>query len=213
MFGQEFCNNSVIALILLLPSVTSSSWLSTTDSGPIISVQIIKKLIRDTYTPLLQALSSWLRSGFTRTYLHCLPPTLNDEAFEAINGYNFSRRLHYKVVYLINEFLKSECATYNIRFIDIWDEVTIDDRLSDNYTLDDTHLNKQACSLAIKAILSDIANNPDPKALGLQYHKLLLSCVQDYKSNTNVVHSNNDYYESFKAKSLYISILFSIIIS
>tara|TARA_B100000674_G_C37981726_1_gene982859 strand:- start:31537 stop:33159 length:1623 start_codon:yes stop_codon:yes gene_type:complete len=189
-----------------LPSVSSSSWLSTTDSGPVISVQIIKKLIRDTYTPLLQALSQLVRSGFTRTYLHCLPPpTLNNEAFEAINGYSFSRRFHYKVVYLINEFLKSECTSHNIRFIDIWDEVTIDDRLSDNYTLDDTHLNKQACSLAIKAILSDIANNPDPKALGLQYHKLLLSCVQDYKSNTNAIHSNNDYYESFKAKSLYVS--------
>jgi len=189
-----------------LPSVTSSSWLSTTDSGPVISVQIIKKLIRDTYTPLLQALSQLVRSGFTRTYLHCLPPpTLNDEAFEAINGYNYSRRLHYKVVYLINEFLKSECPSYNIRFLDIWDQVTIDDRLSDHYTLDDTHLNKQACSLAIKAILSDIADNPDPKALGLQYHQLLLSCLQDYKSSKNLASNNSSFHEAFKAKSLYVS--------
>ena len=194
-------------LDFVLPSVrSSSSWLSTSDSGSVVSVQIIKKLIRDIYTPLLKALSQLTRAGFTRTYLHCLPPpTLNDAEFESINGYNYPRRLHYKVVYLINEFLKTECSSYNIRFLDIWSQVTIDDRLSNDYILDHTHLNKKACALAVKAIISDIADNPDPKALAVQYHQLLLSSIEDYKSTENYAHNNKDLYDAFKSKSLYVS--------
>ena len=108
-----------------IASLSESSWLNSVDREKFISVQIVKKLIQDTYTPLVKALAYLIKLGFTRTYLHCLPPpTLDDEKFKDINDYYFPRKLHYKVVYLVNQFLKEECAKHRVGFIDIWDSVT-----------------------------------------------------------------------------------------
>ena len=166
-------------------SISSSSWLNAVDRDKFISVQIVKKLIRDTFTPLIKALVALNKQGFHRTYLHCIPPpTLNDEKFEEINEYSYPRRLHYKIVYLINNFLRDECCRLHVKFIDIWNKVTLDDSLLDEYCLDHTHLNDHACRHTVEFILEDMFNKPDPKALDQQYIDLYSSSKKEFQDSS-----------------------------
>lgn len=189
-----------------IPAISNDSWLSNTDSSRIISIQIIRKLIRDTYKPLLVALGGLIKGGFHRIYLHSIaPPTLNDEKFAELNGYTFSRLVHYKTVYLVNEYLESQCPLYNIRFINTWDKVTERDELLEEFVLDHIHLNKKACAFAIREIIKDIYFNADPKALALRYQELTTESIKSYQKELNKDETSLSMFESFNQTSLYYS--------
>jgi len=188
-----------------IPSVPETSWLNSVDRDKFISIQIVKKLIRDSYDPLVKALAYLTKLGFTRTYLHCLPPpTIDDKKFKEINEYSFPRKLHYKVVYLVNQFLKEECAKHRVGFIDIWSSVTKNDLLLDDYYFDHTRLNEKAWLHTIEFLLKDIYDNPDPRALDQQYIDLYSATKEELQKSVPADTSfNRAQFDDFAKQSLY----------
>lgn len=180
-------------------------WFKVSESENFISSQLVKKLIQDTYKPLFKGLNILLQGGFQRIYLHSIaPPTLNSEKFELINGYNYSRRIHSKVVYITNLILEEECKRIGVHFINAWQKfVTKDGKLSDVYHLDHTHLNKKAAQETIRLIIDNLFNHPDPKALNSKYSKLYIEAKQDFLA-TPLGHklSNSNLSEKFAELSI-----------
>ncbi len=179
-------------------------------SNDYISTGIIRELIKNTFAPLVKGLSILKKSGFTRTYLHCLPPpTQDNEKFFEMNNYYFNRALHTKIVYFCNETLKSMCSDCGITFIDTWKKTTNDNGfLNDEYNLDHNHLNKKSVIHTIQSVVDDIHDSPDPKALTLPYKKITESAQKHSKlmlAADNTTFQTNRYTtldEAFDGKAV-----------
>ena len=108
--------------------------------------------------PYLRGLELLAGLGFANLYVHALPPpTLDDAAFEAMNGFAAPARLRYKATRLFNAVLREFAADYPaFAFLDTWDRVTANGVLTDDFYLDDSHLNRRAAAYVVTNLLRDL---------------------------------------------------------
>lgn len=112
--------------------------------------------------PLFRGLRLLERAGFTRIFLHALPPqTVDDAEYQRLTGMRVPVRLRYKATLLFNALL-CEFTRQNpgIRFIDTWDATTAGGKLAPGFLLDHWHLNKEAAYLTVEAVLDELLGTP-----------------------------------------------------
>jgi hypothetical protein len=97
--------------------------------------------------------------GFEHVYVHALPPqTLDDDAFERVNGFRAAARLRYKATRVFNAVLRDFVRDYpEFGIVDTWDRVTTNGVLDPAFHLDDSHLNRRGALLAVEDVLADLA--------------------------------------------------------
>ena len=83
------------------------------------------------------------------------PPSLDQERFEALHGFNCPIDTRYKATVLFNVVLKETCAKAGATMISIWSEV-VDERgyLRAEFELDGVHLNRVASLPTLRRIIS-----------------------------------------------------------
>lgn len=124
-----------------------------------VPLQLVFELANRALLPLVDGLTSLYNMGFTSVYLHCVPPpTLDDEEFQNINGFYSPVRLRYKSALFFNRVLKDTCTPRGIRFLDIWDEVTVRGKLNPEFHVDGTHLNVKAAYITLNTLLDSVVN-------------------------------------------------------
>ena len=137
--------------------------LPTATTTQIVPFQLVFQLANQVLGPLFEGLTTLHNMGFTSLYLHCVPPpTLDDEEFEKINNFFSPVRLRYKSALLFNRIFRDTSAQRGIRFLDIWDQVTLRGRLNPEFHIDGTHLNVKAAYLTLNALLDSMVNDPRP---------------------------------------------------
>jgi hypothetical protein len=108
--------------------------------------------------PLFQGLRHLEKTGFSKTFLHTLPPqTADDAEFAAHAGFHAPARLRYKVTVLFNAMFR-EFARQNpeIGLIDTWDSTTLDGQLDPRFLADHWgHLNKEAARVTVDRVLEE----------------------------------------------------------
>jgi len=123
--------------------------------------QLVSQLANQVLGPLFSGLLGLYNMGFTSLYLHSIPPpTLSDEEFEKINGFFSPVRLRYKSALLFNQMFRDVASQTSIRFLDIWDDVTIDNALDPRFHIDGTHLNVDAAYITLQKLLTSIVRDP-----------------------------------------------------
>jgi hypothetical protein len=107
--------------------------------------------------PLFRGLRLLERAGFSRLFLHSLPPqTVVDAEYQRLTGMHVPVRLRYKATVLFNALLR-EFTRQNqgIGLIDTWDLTTANGKLAPGFLLDHWHLNKEAAYLTVDALLDE----------------------------------------------------------
>ena len=114
--------------------------------------------VRRLLAPYFRGLVVLARLGFEHLYLHALPPqTLDDDAFERINGFRAPARLRYKATRLFNAVLRDFVRDYpEFGLVDTWQRVTGNGVVDPAFHLDDSHLNRRAALLAVEDVLADL---------------------------------------------------------
>lgn len=107
--------------------------------------------------PFLQAMAFFARLGFQKVFVHELrPPTLDDAVFERIQGFRRAAIVRYKATALFNYVLRHGCERAGVRFLEIWNDVTVDGRLDPAYELDGVHLNRRAAMITLRRLLEKV---------------------------------------------------------
>jgi hypothetical protein len=133
---------------------------------------MVLDLATQVLSPLFNGLVLLRDMGFTSLYLHSIPPpTLDDEEFEKIHGFASPVRLRYKSTMLFNRVLKDTCAQYNIRFLDIWDDVTVDNLLDEQFAIDGVHLNSKAAYITLQKLMESLVHE-DRASVAARYEYL-----------------------------------------
>jgi hypothetical protein len=128
-----------------------------------VSMDLVLNLFNQVASPLFNGLAALYKSGFTRTYLHSVPPpTLNDGEFEWMHGFHTPARLRYKAAALFNSCFASFCQQYKIGFLNIWDDVTIHNALNPEYYLDGCHLHPKSVPITLTKLMTALAADPRP---------------------------------------------------
>ena len=112
--------------------------------------------------PLFRGLRLLERAGFSRMFLHALPPqTVDDAEYQRLTGMHVPVRVRYKATLLFNALFR-EFARQNpaIGFIDTWDATTAGGKLAPGFLLDHWHLNKEAAYLTVEALLDELLGVP-----------------------------------------------------
>lgn len=113
--------------------------------------------------PLFRMLVGLRDFGITRLAIASLPPpNRDDEEYTRLTGVTSRARTRYVVHLAINMLLRRFCEEANMRFIDIWNEVTERNVVKDGMLLDGVHLGyggaqsllRQYHSIALEAALS-----------------------------------------------------------
>lgn len=152
----------------------------------IIPFPLLKDLALKSLTPLFEGLKHLKSSGFRKLYLHNLPPpTLDDKAFESINGYVSPLLLRYKSTLLFNRLFEEFCQINDVAFLNIWDDVTIQNKLNPAYHLDHVHLNKDAAFIALNRLLNhQLVTMRGP--LLHRYEQVHSQALEAFKSSTPI---------------------------
>ncbi|HLG68805.1 MAG TPA: hypothetical protein VK009_00115 [Chloroflexota bacterium] len=128
-----------------------------------VQFNLVLQLANQILSPLLNGLMTLYNVGFTSLYVHSIPPpTLSDEEFEKINGFFSPVRLRYKAALLFNRIFRDLASQTNIRFLDIWDEVTIHNALNPEFHIDGTHLNVRAAYITLQKLITSAICDPRP---------------------------------------------------
>lgn len=134
-----------------------------------IPFELVLDLAQKMLKPLSSGLSLLKNMGFSKLFLHCLAPqTLDDEAYERINGYHSPLVLRYKATILFNHLLEKLALEANVHFVNTWPEVTENNRLNPRFFLDHIHLNKHAAKISLRKILS-LQTFINPEVIKEQY--------------------------------------------
>ncbi|MDP7034961.1 MAG: hypothetical protein QF752_10765 [Planctomycetota bacterium] len=127
----------------------------------IIPSQLVLQLAEKLVLPLFQGLIGLAKMGFSNIYLHNLPPqTVDDDHYEKVNGYRCPAIIRYKATLFFNYLFRNYSAQSDIRFLDVYDDVTTEGRVDPAYELDGVHLNRRAALLTLEKVLIDRLNVP-----------------------------------------------------
>ncbi len=122
---------------------------------------LVEDLVAQALAPLRRGLTTFAEKGFDWVYLLALrPPSLDDEALTRTWQFASRPHLRYKVAMLMNERMAAVAAETGARFIDLWNEMTINGVFDERFELDHMHTNKEAAFLAVERILDDIQIRP-----------------------------------------------------
>lgn len=144
----------------ILPFKVNLEHFSPIQEPQMIPLNLIIELANKMIQPLFKGLKLLKQSGFEKLYIHCLPAqTLDDKAYEKINGYFSPALLRYKSTLLFNFLFEKFCRKFDINFINIWKEVTVNNQLNPIYHLDHIHLNKQAAFLSLEKLITHQASS------------------------------------------------------
>jgi hypothetical protein len=131
-----------------------------------------RELTRNALAPLAEALLEFRKMGLPRVLVMELPPpSLDDERFQASNGFACPVDTRYKATLLFNEVLREVCARAGAIVVDIWPEL-VDERgyLRSELELDGVHLNRAGASRClVRMISAAITNNLDSCHNPLRY--------------------------------------------
>jgi hypothetical protein len=127
-----------------------------------LAVSFVRRLL----APYFRGLVMLARLGFEHLYLHALPPqSLDDDAFERINGFRAPARLRYKATRVFNDVLRDFVRDYpEFGLVDTWDRVTTNGVVDAGFHLDDSHLNRRGAVLAVEDVLADLTRRSVPAA-------------------------------------------------
>ena len=125
----------------------------------LISYDLVKNLYEQISEPLLKGLIGLRNLGFDNTFLLLPPPSPpNDDTFFALNEFTCSANLRTKVHYSFNQHLKEKLSRFALKYIDIWNFVTTNNVLNEDYLLDSCHLNSKASKIVIGELIAKISN-------------------------------------------------------
>jgi hypothetical protein len=126
---------------------------------PLVPFDFCQRLVEERMNPLLEGLLKFRSIGFTRTYLHCIvPPTLNEQRFPDLHGYDCPIATRYKAAKLFNDYLSAQCRKRGIPFLDVWPETTRNGYLLPKYELDGVHLCKEATRISLRLLAKHCLN-------------------------------------------------------
>lgn len=101
----------------------------------------------------LQAGLKLLKAQPLRLALHDLPPpTPSEQDFERIAGFRCPWSVRSKLTLLMNQALAELAAELELPLIQLWQQVTEQQRLKSDYLLDGVHLNHKAAELSLNQI-------------------------------------------------------------
>lgn len=110
--------------------------------------------------PLMRGMQHLRAMGFSNLFLHCMPPPgVDDDPFMHFNGFVAPAFLRYKAYLLFNHVLRAYCEKIGVGFVDVWDDVTIDNVLDPQYELDGTHLNRKAALFTVRHVLDTVTRS------------------------------------------------------
>lgn len=136
-------------------NVTDLEQLSSLESPTIIPYALVLEQAKKMLHPLLIGLQKLKTMGFQNVFIHNLPPpTLDEAAYQRLNGYSVPASLRYKATILFNLILEDYANQLELKFLNIWDEVTINNQRNSVFNLDAVHLNKQAAYLSLKKLIA-----------------------------------------------------------
>ncbi len=111
------------------------------------TAQIRAMLVERYFGPLFAGLRALRAAGFTRLFLHSLPPPIDLD-----NPMKPPVLLRYKTTITINRLFRSFCEESGIGFVSIWDAVTVDDVIDPRFDLDGVHLNVEAATVSVDRV-------------------------------------------------------------
>lgn len=163
---------------------------------------LVGELANKMLKPFFEGLIKLKNTGFFRIYLHSIPPqTLDEEAYERINGYFSPALLRYKSTLLFNYLLENFCKHKAFNFLDLWPEVTFKNKLEPRYHLDHVHLNKKAAMLTLTKLLehqSEVTRN----VLIQRYEKAHLQARTVFeKQNISI---DQDIFQKYQQENIHI---------
>jgi hypothetical protein len=105
----------------------------------------VEEVLLERYlSPLFEGLTALREAGFTRLFLHSLPPPADHGTVRLP-----PLRLRYELTIAMNRLMERFCARTGIGFLDIWDAVTDGDVLDPRFDLDGVHLNLDAATISV----------------------------------------------------------------
>jgi hypothetical protein len=105
----------------------------------------VEQMLVDRYLgPLFDGLAALREAGYTRLFLHSLPPPIDLDA-----PHKPPVLLRYKVSIAMNRLMERFCERTGIGFLSIWDAVTNDDLIAPRFDLDGVHLNLDAATVTV----------------------------------------------------------------
>jgi lysophospholipase L1-like esterase len=135
---------------------------------------VARQMAQDMFAPLVQGLLELRKMGLPRVLVMELPPpTLDQERFDALNGFSCPIDTRYKAALLFNEILKEGCAKAGAAVVNVWPEV-IDERgyLRREFELDGVHLNRLASLRSLRQILAAAINEGRQFCVNRQRYEL-----------------------------------------
>jgi hypothetical protein len=164
--------------------------------------EVVLKLFNQVAGPLLNGLVALYDMGFTRLYLHSVPPpTLNDAEFEWMNKFYTPARLRYKAALLFNTCFATFCNQYHIGFLDIWNEVTLRNALRPEFYLDGCHLNPTSVPITLDKLMTRLAADPRPAVV--QRYEYALEEARSVASET-VIQTKRGFREQWVSRGLLV---------
>ena len=130
--------------------------------------------------PLFRGLLLLERAGFSRLFVHSLPPqTVDDVEYQRLTGMHVPARLRYKATLLFNALLR-EFSRQNsgIGLIDTWELTTVDGKLAPGFLLDHWHLNKEAAYVTVERLFDELFGKSDA-AQAVPENAILSRAVKD----------------------------------
>ena len=111
--------------------------------------QTARASLNERLEPLFRGLRKLREMGFVHIYLHDLAPqTPDDLFFSRVYQYSCPARIRCKAQLLFNQLLAERAQSEGFGLVQIWDQVTEDNRLRPEFALDSIHLNKAAAFLS-----------------------------------------------------------------
>jgi hypothetical protein len=112
--------------------------------------QTARASLGERLVPLFRGLRKLREMGFAHIYLHDLvPQTPDDLFFSRVYQYACPARTRCKAQLLFNQLLAEQAEAEGFGLIQIWDQVTEQNRLRPEFALDSIHLNKEAAFLTV----------------------------------------------------------------
>ena len=136
---------------------TNEQWERESEAIPF---QQVVNLYNQVVGPFFQGLVTLYNMGFSRLYIHSVPPpTLDDREFEWMNGFYTPARLRYKGAHLFNRGFAQFCSQTNVGFLDIWDDVTEAGALRPDFYLDGCHLHPKSAPITLRKLTERLASD------------------------------------------------------
>jgi hypothetical protein len=121
----------------------------------IMPYNVARRMATDAFQPMAEAIRKLKAMGLTRIFVMTIvPPTMNQERFDAMHGFVCPLDTRYKAAVLFNRVLAESCTQAGATVVDIWPDV-LDQRgyLRPEFELDSVHLNRRASMLTIQRII------------------------------------------------------------